>query len=169
MEIYGDVHVFNSPFKETIPRFSSCAIYWWHFLYTFFALITTWQLFWVSGIWHYFSEKGIFWYHLLEICIGYLFLKINARYLILKIADRWYIQVIGFCYICRFQLCTQESKPVLLDGPDCIFLPASGRLGRHYLEPWLKLFWSSPWMGMEVREMVLKNSSSLHWQSLFTV
>ncbi len=47
----------------------------------------------------------IFWYHLSGIHIGYLFLKSNARYLILKIAVRWYIQVIGFSYLCRFRLC----------------------------------------------------------------
>ncbi len=39
----------------------------------------------------------------------------------------------------------------------------------HYFEHWLKLFWSSPRMGMGVREMVLKNSSSLHWQSYLTI
>ncbi len=52
----------------------------------------------------------ILWYHLSEIYIGYPFLKNNARYLILKIAVSWYIQVIGFSYLCRFRLCWKHTE-----------------------------------------------------------
>ncbi len=92
-----------------------------HYYYLWWIIRWKWEPLSRNAVRHHSPKNGTqrscrkiaFWYfycrlssdHLLEIYIGYLFLKINARYLILKIAVRWYIQVIGFCYICRFRLC----------------------------------------------------------------